>query len=62
MLSMIRVLRALDLLPGMDALIPEVGPRPLDFLKLEGKVRKRAYSSKHQDKEKGQKWTWGDDA
>jgi len=41
-LSLIRILRVLDLLQGLDQLIPETGPRPMDLLKLKGKERKRA--------------------
>ena len=43
-LNLIRILRVLDLLPGLDRLIPETGPRPMDLLKLKGKARKRASS------------------
>ncbi len=42
MSSMIRILRVLDLLPGLDRMIPEAGPRPMDLLKRKGKVRQRA--------------------
>src|SRR3989337_163751 len=42
MSSIIRILRVLDLLPGLDRMIPEVGPRPMDLLKRKSKVRQRA--------------------
>jgi len=62
MSSMIRVLRVLELLPGLDSLIPETGPRPLDLLKLEGRKRQRAYSSRSKNDEKDAAWSWDDDA
>jgi len=61
MSTIIRVLRVLDLLPGLDHLIPEPGPRPMELLKLKGKVRQRASSKRRSDRT-GKKWSWGDDA
>jgi transcriptional regulator with XRE-family HTH domain len=60
-LSLIRILRVLDLLQGLDQLIPETGPRPMDLLKLKGKERKRASSSRTGD-QSGEAWSWGDDS
>jgi predicted transcriptional regulator len=60
-LSLIRVLRVLDLLQGLDQLIPETGPRPMDLLKLKGKERKRASSARTKDKI-NDVWTWGEDS
>ena len=60
-LNFIRILRVLDLLPSLDRLIPETGPRPMDLLKLKGKVRKRAPSSRSANPS-GDGWSWGDDA
>ena len=59
--SLIRILRVLDLLKGLDQLIPEIGPRPMDLLKLKGKERKRASSSRAADRS-GEVWSWGDDS
>jgi transcriptional regulator with XRE-family HTH domain len=59
-LSLIRILRVLDLLQGLDQLIPETGPRPMDLLKLKGKQRQRASSSRAAD-QAGKVWSWGDD-
>jgi len=60
MLSIIRILRALDLLSGLDRMIPEAGPRPMDLLKRKGKVRQRA--SKRQSADRSDKpWTWDDE-
>ena len=55
--TLIRILRVLELLHGMDALIPEAGPRPMDLLKLKGKQRKRAPRKKAVVEEP---WDWGD--
>ena len=60
-LSLIRILRVLELLQGLDRLIPETGPRPMDLLKLKGKERKRASSSRSGDSS-GEAWSWGDDS
>ena len=60
-LSLIRILRVLELLQGFDRLIPETGPRPMDLLKLKGKQRKRASSSRASD-QPGKVWSWGDDS
>ena len=59
--TVIRVLRVLDLLQGLDQMIPEPVPRPLDLLKQKGKVRQRASSSKPPEKAP-KKWTWGDES
>jgi hypothetical protein len=51
----------LDILQGLDQLIPETGPRPMDLLKLKGKERKRASSSSAAN-QSGEVWSWGDDS
>ena len=61
MSSMIRVFRVLDLLPNLDRLIPDAGPRPMDLLKRKGKVRQRA-SSRGRLEGPGEPWSWDDDA
>ncbi len=60
MLTVIRILRVLGLLQGLDSLIPESGLRPIDLLKLKGKVRQRA-SSTRQSNRSAEKWSWNDD-
>jgi transcriptional regulator with XRE-family HTH domain len=40
--SVVRMLRVLDLLPALDAMLPEAGIKPLDVVKLKGRQRKRA--------------------
>ena len=61
MSTIIRILRVLDLLPGLNHLIPEPGPRPMDLLKLKGKVRQRA-SSNRGSNQSDKKWSWGGEA
>jgi transcriptional regulator with XRE-family HTH domain len=58
--TLVRILRALGLMEGMEQLVPEIGPRPMDLLKLDGRERKRASSPKSR-KRNGPKWTWGDE-
>ena len=60
MLSMIRVLRVLGLMPGLDRLVPEVGPKPMDLLKRKGRLRQRAPSQRRSDRS-DERWSWGDD-
>lgn len=60
MSSIIRILRVLDLLPGLDTVIPEAGPRPMDLLKRKGKVRQRA-SSRGRQERSDEPWSWDDE-
>ena len=55
--TLVRVLRVLDAASGLDSLIPESGPRPMDLLKQKGKVRQRA-SGKRTAKATGKPWHW----
>jgi len=57
---LIRILRGLDLLAALDQAIPEPATNPLDLLKLKGKQRQRASSSR-QPVDTDEPWTWGDD-
>ncbi len=57
--TMIRIFRVLDLLPGLDRMIPEAGPRPMDLLKRKGKIRQRA-SSRRPSERSDKPWTWDD--
>ncbi len=59
MSSLVRILRVLDLLPGLDRMIPEAGPRPMDLLKRKGKVRQRA--SRRRSVRSDKPWSWDDD-
>lgn len=58
--NFIRILRALELLPGLDALIPAAPPSPLDQLKLQGRQRQRA-SSAREAPNPGKSWSWNDE-
>ncbi|MES9993305.1 MAG: helix-turn-helix domain-containing protein [Candidatus Thiodiazotropha sp.] len=60
MSSMIRLLRVLDMLPGLDLLFPERVQRPLDLLKRKGKERVRA-SSRGEKRESDDPWRWGEE-
>ena len=55
--TLVRVLRVLDAASGLDSLIPESGPRPMDLLKRKGKVRQRA-SGHRAEKESAKPWRW----
>ena len=57
MSSIVRILRVLDLLPGLDRMIPEAGPRPMSLLKQKGKVRQRASRRRRSDRS-NKPWSW----
>ncbi|MEX2194491.1 MAG: helix-turn-helix transcriptional regulator [Thermoleophilaceae bacterium] len=61
--SFIRVLRALGLADGLERIVPEPLPSPIEQLKLQGRRRRRASGSRggHEDTA-AEPWTWGDDA
>jgi hypothetical protein len=61
MTSLIRVLRVLDALPGLDSLLPETGPRPMDLLRRRGKLRQRA-SRRRSAARSAPPWSWNDKA
>jgi len=58
--SLLRILRVLDLLPGLEQMIPGAGPRPMDLLKRKGKVRQRAPGSRRPEQPE-KPWSWDDD-
>jgi transcriptional regulator with XRE-family HTH domain len=58
--SFIRILRVLGLLPGLEQMIPELGPSPMALLRRKGKQRKRASKRGHQE-QTGKAWAWDDD-
>jgi transcriptional regulator with XRE-family HTH domain len=57
--TLIRLLRALELLDRLETLVPEAGPRPMDLVTLKGKARKRASGKKMSTDE--EPWRWGDE-
>ena len=59
-INLIRVCRALGLIERFETLIPEPVPSPVAQLKLRGKERKRAASSRTTEKAPAGKWKWND--
>lgn len=57
--TLVRVLRVLDAASGLDSLIPESGPRPMDMLKRKNKVRQRA-SGQRTAKATNKPWRWNE--
>ena len=57
--TLIRVLRVLDASAGLDSLIPEPVPRPMDLLQRQGKVRRRA-SGRRARTVTDKPWRWDD--
>lgn len=55
--NLLRVLRRLELLENIEALLPPATPTPMEILKR-GQPRQRV---RHSSKEQGEKWTWGDE-
>ena len=60
MSNLIRILRVLESLPGLDRMLPETGPRPMDLLKHKGKPRQRASGGRSPDQPNAP-WTWDED-
>lgn len=60
-LSLLRVMRALGLLPNLEVAIPEVPESPIQKVKRMGKRRKRASSTPESKPAQSGNWTWGDD-
>lgn len=62
LINFIRVLRALDLLDGLDRLLPGPTPSPIDELERRGRRRQRAGSARAAEAEsRGKRWGWGDE-
>jgi len=61
MSSLIRILRVLSALEELDRLLPEGGPRPMDLLQRQGKVRKRA-SKRRAAADADKPWSWDDES
>lgn len=51
LVKLIRILRALNLIENIEALIPELSVSPLQQLKIKGKTRQRASSQQEGSKE-----------
>jgi transcriptional regulator with XRE-family HTH domain len=58
--AFLRVLRALRLLEGVDRLVPEPLPSPIEQLEREGKRRRRASGSRRKaNAQDAGVWEWG---
>jgi transcriptional regulator with XRE-family HTH domain len=60
--NFLRILRALDLLAGVDQLVPATEPSPIELLRMEGKQRKRAGTQRGESHAPPRPWRWGDEA
>ena len=65
--NLLRLLRALDLLGNLEALVPEPAESPLQQLKRQGRMRRRASSPRHKeappaDAAQDDSWSWGEDS
>jgi transcriptional regulator with XRE-family HTH domain len=58
--TLMRVLRELDLLAQLEALIPEPSVRPRHIIKEGGALPKRA-TKKKLEQRSDEKWKWGDE-
>ena len=68
-LSVVRVLRALGLVEGVDRLVPDATSGPMELLRTKGKKRKRASKPRKKkggaevssDEGRRAEWKWGDE-
>lgn len=61
--TFIRVMLALKLAERLEALLPDPGVRPIDRVRLKGRVRKRARPKAHGNAaEAPNDWQWADDS
>jgi hypothetical protein len=62
LINFVRVLRALDLLDGLDRLLPEATPSPIDEVERRGRRRQRAGTPRVTPAEQRREhWSWGDE-
>lgn len=57
--TLIRILRALDLLADLNHIIPEAEPGPMDLLK-QGSLKRQRASSRPYPRPSDPPWTWND--
>jgi len=60
--NLIRILRVLDLLKGLDLMLPAESPGPLELLRHRRRRRRRASGATQESDRlaEGVPWTWGD--
>ena len=58
--SLIRLMRILELLPSLNASIPEPRPSPIEVLENQGRQRMRA-SPRRSHTSSDEEWSWGED-
>ena len=60
--NFLQVMRVLQLLDGLESLLPESGPRPMELLKHQGKQRRRASARQRKPDPTDKPWKWGDES
>jgi len=61
LITLVRILRVLGLLDGLDRLVPEPAPSPIEQLKLHGRRRRRAAPRRTAREREQGTWRWGDE-
>lgn len=62
LINFVRVLRVLDLLEGLDRLLPAATPSPIDEVERRGQRRQRAgFSRTKEAEQRPGGWRWGDE-
>lgn len=61
LVSLVRALRVLEKLDGLDRFLPDAPANPIDLLERQGKVRQRARPDARSDDDAMQPWRWGDE-
>ncbi len=59
--TLVRAMRVLGLLDGLEAAIPEPSPSPIDQLRRRGRERKRASRRIERDDRRMEIFSWGDE-
>lgn len=59
--TLIRILRVLELVPGLEQLVPPAEPGPMELLRNQGKIRQRARKKKRRTEVREPGWTWNDE-
>ncbi|MFA4939505.1 helix-turn-helix transcriptional regulator [Brevundimonas sp.] len=62
LINLVRALRVLEKLDGLDRFLPDAPANPIDLLERQGKVRQRARPDARADDDVTQPWRWGDEA